>query len=69
MKKVFGLYNEPMLNLHQLNPFLKNDQSSLNAYNLIFELIETNPDKFRSLVLSSMKFNIIEVKEEILETQ
>ena len=57
-----------MMNLHQLNPYLKNDQSSLNSYNLIFELIETIPDKFRSLVLSSMKFNLIEVKEEIMET-
>lgn len=39
LKMVFAEYNEPMLNLHFMSPFLKNSQSSLGNYDLIFNLI------------------------------
>ena len=36
LKGVLGAYNEPMLNLHFMGPYLKNNLSSINSYELIF---------------------------------
>ena len=36
LQKVLETYNEPMLNLHFMSPYLKNNSSSINSYDLIF---------------------------------
>lgn len=36
LQMVLQTYNEPMLNLHFMSPYLKNNSSSINSYDLIF---------------------------------
>ena len=36
LRLVLQAYNEPMLNLHFLNPFLKSNMSSHSVYDIIF---------------------------------
>jgi len=44
IKSVFKAYNEPMLNLHFMGPYLKSNLSSINMYDLIFYLMSVLPD-------------------------
>ena len=39
LEKLLQAYNEPMLNLHFLGPYLKNYSASENSYDLIFQLV------------------------------
>ena len=54
LKIVFAEYNEPMLNLHFMGPFLKNSQSSLGNYDLIFTMIESQPLQQRTLIIDNL---------------
>ena len=54
INSVLAEYNEPMLNLHFMGPFLKNSQSSLGSYDLIFKMIESQPLQQRSLIMDNL---------------
>jgi len=48
LRMVLEAYNEPMLNLHFLGPYLKNSSCSLNSYEVIFQLLWVIDDQLRS---------------------
>lgn len=66
IQKVLTAYHEPMLNLHFLGPYLKNNSASLSAYELIFQLISCLPIKWRSMVLQDIQKEIKDCKQQVL---
>lgn len=74
LKNVLQQYNEPMLNLHFLGPYLKNSLQSIGSYDLIFQLFRVLPDAVRTEVfdvlvdqIKSLNKDIIHKNEEFYE--
>jgi len=67
VRKVLDTYNEPMLNLHFLGPFLKNYTSSQNSYDLIFQLLRLLPDDSLAMVFDGLKIEIDEYKKDLIQ--
>lgn len=62
LREVLGAYNEPLLNLHFLGPYLKNNCSSFNTYECIFNLFAIIPPKSRTNVVEKITNRIKEAK-------
>ena len=67
LEHIFKAYNEPMLNLQFLGPYLKNSSASENVYDMIFSLMRIVSDKNRSMVFDNLKMEIEEFKQDILD--
>lgn len=66
LEMVLKAYNEPMLNLHFMGPYLKNHCASQNSYDLIFQIIRVLPPKQRALVLDHLREEIQILKDDLI---
>ena len=55
-----------MLNAHFLGPYLKNNLSSLNSYEVIFQLISVIPGRSRTELLADLTGEIRSIKKQLL---
>ena len=67
LQMVLQAYNEPMLNLHFMSPYLKNNSSSINSYDLIFQLIKVIPEKYRTILLDTLRVDIVDFKQKLVK--
>ena len=67
LEKVLRTYNEPMLNLHFMGPYLKSNLSSINMYDIIFKLISIIPEKFRRNLMQMLRDEIRDKKDALLQ--
>lgn len=65
LQMVLQAYNEPMLNLHFMSPYLKNNSASINSYDLIFQLIWVIPEEYRTNLLGTLRADIEVYKEKL----
>ena len=64
IQKVLQEYNEPMLNLHFLGPFLKNSHASLGAQELIFDLIWVLKADDKAKLLEHLRDKMKDMREK-----
>ena len=66
LRSVLCAYNEPLLNLHFMAPFLKNNCSSFNTYECIFNLFAIIPQKSRTNVIEKITNGLKEAKKKMI---
>lgn len=66
LDKLLQAYNEPMLNLHFMGPYLKSNLSSINMYDIIFKLISIIPNVFRRNLMETLRHEIKDRKDALL---
>lgn len=50
-----------------MSPYLKNNSSSINSYDLIFQLIWVIPGKYRTQLLDNLRADIEEYKKKLMK--
>ena len=66
VKTVSDHYNEPLLNLHFLGPYLKNHSASICSYELIFELVSIISQKERTQLIQNLTTDIDNYKKKLI---
>ena len=66
IKTITKAYNEPVLNLHFLGPYLKNTTSSIGQYDMIFQMISVIRPKDRTTLVDLLEKEIRKFKYALI---
>lgn len=65
LKSVLNQYNQPMLNLHFMSPYMKNYSASIVSYNCIIQLFQIMSEKQRPEIIDNLQDEILLLKEAL----
>lgn len=64
IRKLLEAYNEPILNLEFLAPYMKNNSASINSMEMIYDLMHIMTQKHRASVIDNMIQELKELMED-----
>ena len=65
VEQLLKVYNEPLLNLHFLSPYVKDQQASLGCYECIFDMLPLLPDEGAANFIDLLRQEIAELKRDM----